>query len=189
MAVTDCWRTTCFHMLPNTLRALHKSYFTPIANLRKVFAYLVLGAMEHTLDTNQLEEQHGFSSKYRVEEHLLAANLFPYEATARGIPVRFVSLDVSWCFQSFWMPLAVCIRLLFDMHCMRRSFRITWCGCCRNCTRDNQDKLVANGDPTGIFPYLLAWNKGVSEVVVYFPQCCSGPCKVGGATLLWKDLT
>ena len=75
-AVADCWRTTCFHTLPKTLRALHKSYFTPIANLRTVFAYLIPGPMEHTLDTNQLEEQLGFSSKYRVEEHLLAAICF-----------------------------------------------------------------------------------------------------------------
>ena len=172
-------------MLPQTLRALHKSYFTPIANLRRVFAYLILGPMEHTLDTNQLEEQHAFTSKYRVEEHLLAANLFHYEATAHGIPL----VRKFWCFQSFWMPLAVCIGLLFDMHCVLGAFRITWCGCCRNCTRANQDKFVASGDPAAIFPYLLAWNKGVSAVVVYFPQCCSRPCKVGGATLLWKDLT
>ena len=93
------------------------------------------------------------------------------------------------CFQSFWMPLAVCIGLLFDMPCVLRAFRITWGGCCRNCTRANQDKFVASRDPAKIFPYLLAWNKDVSEVVVYFPQCCSGPCKVGGATLFWKDLT
>ena len=121
-AVADCWRTTCFHMLPKTSRALHKSYFTPIPNLRTVFAYLILGPVEHTLDTNQLEEQHGFSSKYRVEEHLLAASLFPYEATPHGIPVWFVNLDVSKVFECLW-------------------------------------------------PCALAFS-------------CSGPCKVGGATLL-----
>lgn len=74
------------------------------------FAYLILGPMEHTLDTNQLEEQHGFSSKYRVEEHLLAANLFPYEATAHGIPVWFVTLDVSRAFECLW-PCALAFSL------------------------------------------------------------------------------
>ena len=109
-AVADCWRTTCFHTLPKTLRALQESYFTPIANLRTVFAYLIPGPMEHTLDTNQLEEQLGFSSKYRVEEHLLAANLFPYEATTQGIPVWFESLAVSKAFECLW-PCALAFSL------------------------------------------------------------------------------
>jgi len=66
--------------------------------------------MEHTLDTNQLEEQHAFTSKYRVEEHLLAANLFHYEATAHGIPVWFVSFDVSKAFECLW-PCALAFSL------------------------------------------------------------------------------
>ena len=43
--VPDCWRTTCFHMLPKKLRAMHTSDFKPIANLRllyKVFADTIL---------------------------------------------------------------------------------------------------------------------------------------------------
>ena len=40
--VPDCWRTTCFHMLPKKLRPMHATDVRPIANLRllyKVFAY------------------------------------------------------------------------------------------------------------------------------------------------------
>ena len=96
--VPDCWRTTCFHMLPKKIRAMHVSAFRPIANLRllyKVFAYLILARIEHTLDTHQPEEQHGFRSKYRLEEHLLTANLFLERTTAHGIPVWMVGLDLS----------------------------------------------------------------------------------------------
>ena len=105
--VPDCWRTTCFHMLPKKLRAMHASDFRPIANLRllyKVFAYLILGRIEHTLDTYQPEEQHGFRSKYRLEEHLLTANLFLDKATAHGIPVWLVSFDLSKAFDRVHWP-------------------------------------------------------------------------------------
>ena len=105
--VPDCWRTTCFHMLPKKIRAMHVSDFMPIANLRllyKVFAYLILGRIEHTLDTQQPEEQHGFRSKYRLEEHLLTANLFLDKATAHGIPVWMVSLDLSKAFDRVHWP-------------------------------------------------------------------------------------
>ena len=53
---------------------MHVSDFRPIANLRllyKVFAYLILRRIEHTLDTHQPEDQHRFRSKHRLEEHLL----------------------------------------------------------------------------------------------------------------------
>ena len=105
--VPDCWRTTCFHMLPKKMRAMHASDFRPIANLRllyKVFAHLILGRIEHTLDTYQPEEQHGFRSKYRLEEHLLAANLFLDKTTAHGVPVWLVSLDLSKAFDRVHWP-------------------------------------------------------------------------------------
>ena len=105
--VPDCWRTTCFHMLPKKLRAMHASDFRPIANLRllyTVFACLILGRIEHTLDTYQPEDQHGFRSKYRLEEHLLTANLFLDKATAHGIPVWLVSLDLSKAFDRVHWP-------------------------------------------------------------------------------------
>ena len=94
----DCWRTTCFHMLPKKLRAMHASDFRPMANARilyKVLAYLVLSRIEHTLDTHQPEEEHGFRSKYRLGGHLLTANLLLDKATARGIPVWLVSSHLS----------------------------------------------------------------------------------------------
>ena len=105
-----CWRMGKFQIAGGQpvsiccrkkLRAMHASDFKPIANLRllyKVFAYLILGRIEHTLDTYQPEEQHGFRSKYRLEKHLLTANLFLDKATAHGIPVWLVSLDLSKAF-------------------------------------------------------------------------------------------
>ena len=72
--VPDCRRTTCFHMLPKKLRAMHATDVRPIANLcllYKVFAYLILGRIEHTLATYQPEDQHGFRSKYRLEEQFV----------------------------------------------------------------------------------------------------------------------
>ena len=87
--------------------AMHASDFSPIANLRllyKVFAYLILGRIEHTLDTYQPEEQHGFRSKYRLEEHLLTANLVLHKTTAHGIPVWLVSWYLSKAFDRVHWP-------------------------------------------------------------------------------------
>ena len=55
--------------------------------LYNVFAYLIFGRIEHTLDTHQPEEQHEFRSKHRLGEHLLTASLVLDKATAHGIPV------------------------------------------------------------------------------------------------------
>ena len=65
---------------------------------------MILGRIEHTLDTHQPEEQHGFRSKYRLEEHLLTANLFLDKATPRGIPVWMVSLNLSKAFDRVRWP-------------------------------------------------------------------------------------
>ena len=62
------------------------------------------GRIEHTLDTYQPEEQHGFRSKYRLEEHLLTANLVPDKATAHRIPVWLVSVDLSKAFDHVHWP-------------------------------------------------------------------------------------
>ena len=65
---------------------------------------LILGRIEHTLDTHQPEEQHGFRSKYRFQEHLLAANAFLDTATAHRIPVWMVSSDLSQAFDRVHWP-------------------------------------------------------------------------------------
>ena len=101
-------------MLPKKLRAMHATDVRPIANLRllhKVFAYLILGPIEHTLAIYQLEDHNGFRSKYRLEEHLLTANLFLDKTTARGIPVWLVSLDPSDAFNRLhWLTLWNALR-------------------------------------------------------------------------------
>ena len=82
--VPSSWRKTLFQMLPKTHRARVPADFRPIANLRilyKVFAYLVLGRIEATLEQHQPEEQHGFRSGRRIEEHLLTANTKPAKPT------------------------------------------------------------------------------------------------------------
>ena len=95
--VPDCWRT-CFHMLPKKLRAMHANDFRPLANLRllyKVFAYLIIRRIEHTLDTHQPEEQHGFCSKSQLEGHLLTSNLLLDKAMGHRMPVWLVTLALS----------------------------------------------------------------------------------------------
>ena len=94
-------------MLPKKLRAKQVTDFRPIANLRllyKVFAYLLLGRLEHVLDAQQPEEQHGFRAGRRLEEHLLSANLLLDKAEASGFPVWIISLDLSKAFDRAHWP-------------------------------------------------------------------------------------
>ena len=75
--VPSSWQITHFKMLLKT-RAQSVSGFWPIANVRllyKLFAYLMLGRMEDSLEATQPEEQHGFRQGRRIEEHLLTANV------------------------------------------------------------------------------------------------------------------
>ena len=95
------WLKTLFTMLPKDLRAEPTTDFRPIANLRllyKAFAYLLLGRLEHVLDANQSEEQHGFRARRRLEEHLLSANILLDKAQATGFPIWIISLDLSKAF-------------------------------------------------------------------------------------------
>ena len=108
------WSKTVFIMLAKKVKATHASDFRPIAIvwlLYKVFAYLVLGRTEDCLEQQQPQEQHGFRTGYRIEEHLGSANLFLDKAAAHDMPVWVVSLDlskeidrVSW--PSLWQALA-----------------------------------------------------------------------------------
>ena len=101
------WSKTLFTMLPKKLRAKQVTDFRPIANLRllyKVFAYLLLGRLEHVLDAQQPEEQHGFRAGRRLEEHLLSANILLDKAQATGFPVWIISLDLSKAFDRVHWP-------------------------------------------------------------------------------------
>ena len=77
------------------------SDYRPIASVRvlyKLFAYLVLGRIEHTLDSAQPQEQHGFRKNRRIEEHLITANYVFDKALLTGTPIWFISLDLSKAF-------------------------------------------------------------------------------------------
>ena len=85
-------------MPPKTAKAATETDYRPIASVRvlyKLFAYLLVGRFENGLDKRQPEEQHAFRADYRVEEHLLTANLFLEETKLVGILFWFVSLDLS----------------------------------------------------------------------------------------------
>ena len=99
--VPSSWRKTLFQMLPKSHRARVPADFRPIASLRllyKMFAYLVLGRIEETLEQHQPEEQHGFRSGRRIEEHLLTANMVIDKTLLANVPLWIVSLDLSKAF-------------------------------------------------------------------------------------------
>ena len=99
--VPSSWRKTLFQMLPKSHRARVPADFWPIASLRllyEVFAYLVLGRIEETLEQHQPEEQHGFRSGRRIEEHLLTANIVIDKTLLANIPLWILSLDLSKAF-------------------------------------------------------------------------------------------
>ena len=73
-----------------------------------VVSYMIRGRIEKQLDKTQPEEQHGFRAKYRIEEHLLTANLVIDKTVATGKPVWIVNLDLSKAFVhwgSLWQAL------------------------------------------------------------------------------------
>ena len=76
--IPTSWQTTIFKMLPKSSCAEFASDFRPIASLRllyKIFAYVMLGRTEDTLEESQPEEQHGSRKQKRIEQHFLTANL------------------------------------------------------------------------------------------------------------------
>ena len=86
----ETWRKTLFKMLPKSSMAVNNTDYRPIASVRllyKLFAYLLLGRIEVTLETHQPEEQHAFRGERRIEEHLLTAGIFLNKTTALSIPV------------------------------------------------------------------------------------------------------
>ena len=101
--VPSSWQITHFQMLPRTRAAKSVSGFQPIAKVRllyKLFAYLMLGRMEDSLEATQPEEQHGFRQGRRIEEHLLTANVCLQKTLAANAPLWITSLDLSKAFDT-----------------------------------------------------------------------------------------
>ena len=99
--VPSSWQKTMFQMLPKTKNARTTKDFRPIANIRlihKTFAYLILGRIEEPLEHAQPEEQHGFRTKRRIEEHLLSANMVIDKTLLANKPLWILSLDLSKAF-------------------------------------------------------------------------------------------
>ena len=127
--IPTSWQTTIFKMLPKSRCAKFASDFRPIASLRllyKIFAYLMLGRMEKTLENSQPEEQHGFRKQRRIEEHLLTANLCLQKTLAANIPLWIISLDLSKAFdkvnwEALWAALmqhGVSQHLVWILQCI-----------------------------------------------------------------------
>ena len=148
--MADCWRTTCFHMLPEKncvlcMQVISGQLQPHDCCTKFFFAYLILGRIEHTFDTHQPEELHGFRSKNRFEEHLLTANLFLDKATAHGIPVWLVSLDPSKAFGRVHWP-----TLRNSLRAQGISDHMIWM--LSTLYEGNPQKCVASGDLAVIFP-------------------------------------
>ena len=103
------WRGILFNMLEKTAAAKTTNDFRAIACLRtlyKLIAYMILGRIEHTLEDQQPEEQHGFRAGRRLEEHIISANIIMQKTWAIGRPVWIASLDLSKAFDRLaWTPL------------------------------------------------------------------------------------
>ena len=99
--VPSSWQKTMFQMLPKTKNARTTKDFHPFANIRlmyKTFAYLILGRIEEPLEDAQPEEQHGFRTKRRIEEHLLSANMVIDKTLLANKPSWILSLNLSKAF-------------------------------------------------------------------------------------------
>ena len=101
------WDKTPFKMLPKNSRAKVPSDFRPIANIRlfyKLFAYMILGRPKAQLESTQPEEQHGFRSGRRVEEHLVTTQLVFDKLLRANVPIWIISLDLSKAFDRVHWP-------------------------------------------------------------------------------------
>ena len=126
--VPETWRATTFIMLAKKTKAKCTADFRPVACLRilyKLYAYLLLGRIETTLDAAQPEEQHGFRSGRRIEEHLLTASLVIERTLAVAMPIWIISLDLSKAFDrvdwpALWRALAdqgVSPHIIWNLQC------------------------------------------------------------------------
>ena len=101
------WRKTIFKMLPKHGRAKVPAEYRLIASIRllyKTFAYMILGRVEPFLEAAQPEEQHGFRSGRRIDEHLVTANLVIDKSWSVNMPIWMISLDLSRAFDRVHWP-------------------------------------------------------------------------------------
>ena len=101
------WRKTSFNMLRKHGRAKVPAEYRPIASIRllyKTFVYMSLGRVEPFLEAAQPEEQHGFRSGRRIEEHLVTANLVIDKSWSVNMPIWIISLDLSKAFDRVHWP-------------------------------------------------------------------------------------
>ena len=76
-----------------------------------VFARMILGRIEDLLDSSQPEEQYGFRTGRRIEEHLVTANILLDKMQAANLPVWIVSIDFSKAFDRIdWAALWPALR-------------------------------------------------------------------------------
>ena len=83
---SSCWRTICLGLAKHS-KARMTADFRPIANIRlmyQIFACMLLGRIEASLQTSQLEAQHGFRHGRRIKEHLLTTNIVVDKTLANG---------------------------------------------------------------------------------------------------------
>jgi hypothetical protein len=94
-------------MLAKARRAQQTGDFRPMACLRllyKVYAYMIPGLIEDTLESQQPEEQCGFRQGRRLEENVLAANVVIDKARNADVLLWLVSLDLSKAFDRVHWP-------------------------------------------------------------------------------------
>ena len=108
------WRKTLFTMIAKTMRAKTVTDFRPIAPTRiflQQIAYMLLARMDPILDNQQPEEQHRFRAHYRLEEHLITANIVIDKLLGTNKPIWIVSLDLSKAFDRInWDALWLSLR-------------------------------------------------------------------------------
>ena len=64
----------------------------------KTFAYLILGRIEELLEHGHPEEQHGFKTNRKIEEHLLNANMVIDKTLLANRPLWILTLNISKAF-------------------------------------------------------------------------------------------
>ncbi|CAK0892951.1 unnamed protein product [Prorocentrum cordatum] len=79
----------------------------------RIHEYMLQGPVEHVLESQQPEEQHGFRSNRRLEEHLLTAALVIEKTLAANVPLWIVRLELSKAFDRVsWAALREVLRQL-----------------------------------------------------------------------------